>query len=185
MLLEAPPVKSHGRAPASGRCRLLRWMPYRVGDRAGSLGEELFVNPLFLSSMAAARRAMRDHQGVPPSRPALPLWRLLLGELVYGFHLLRRPRRLLPALALAAAVGVGLSPATPGPVAEPVLRGFVAFVAGGLGAWAGSVVSVAGGRGGTDRGRGGPARGVAVVLMMAAGVLAAGLLISAVVAVIF
>lgn len=94
------------------------------------------TNPIFTSGMAAARRAMRRHQGAPP-RSSLPMWKLLLGELVYLLRQLAKPRRLIPALVAATLIAVGLSPWTPGPVAEPALRVLLASVAAALGVWAG------------------------------------------------
>ncbi|MBW3662641.1 MAG: hypothetical protein KY469_06030 [Actinobacteria bacterium] len=69
--------------------------------------------------MATARRAMRRHQGLPPDRKR-PLWRLVLGEFAYMLGQLVRPRLLVPALVAAGVVTLGLSPATPGPVLDPL-----------------------------------------------------------------
>lgn len=103
------------------------------------------MNPFFISGMAGARRAMRRHQDVPP-RSALPLWKLLLGELVYLLREVGKPRRLVPALLAGTLIGVGLSPWTPGPVAAPALRVLLAVVAAGLGMWAGTRLPVSSGR---------------------------------------
>lgn len=94
------------------------------------------ANPI-LSTLAAARRSMRRHQGVP-SETRMPMWRLLAGEARHGLRLLGAPERLLPAVFAALLIGVGLSPATPGPVAAPALRLFLAVLAALGGAWVGS-----------------------------------------------
>ena len=67
--------------------------------------------------MAAARRLMRQHQGIPPRRPTLPLWRLALGEAGWALRQLVR----VPLVGAALLVGgvlavVLLDAAAPGPV---------------------------------------------------------------------
>ena len=67
--------------------------------------------------MAAARRLMRQHQGIPPRRPRLPLWRLLLGEAGWVLReLVRAPLVVVALLAGGVAAVAVLDAAAPGPV---------------------------------------------------------------------
>ena len=67
--------------------------------------------------MAAARRLMRQHQGIPPRRPRQPLWRLLLGEAAWALGQLVREPLLLVVLLVGGALAVAvLDAAAPGPV---------------------------------------------------------------------
>jgi hypothetical protein len=93
------------------------------------------VNPVFSSAVATARRAMRRHQGLPPDRKR-PMWRLLLGEFAYLLGQLVRPRVLVPALVAAGVVTLGLSPATPGPVLDPLPLAALAATVGAAAMWA-------------------------------------------------
>ena len=93
------------------------------------------VNPVFSSAVATARRAMRRHQGLPPDRKR-PMWRLLLGEFAYVLGQFVRPRVLVPALVAAGVVTLGLSPATPGPVLDPLPLAALAATAGAAAMWA-------------------------------------------------
>lgn len=79
------------------------------------------ASPIFLSAMARARRDMCRHQHVPSSA-RVPMWRLIAGEVVYLARSAGGRVEIAAAVAVAVLVGVGLSPATPGPVAEPALR---------------------------------------------------------------
>ena len=67
--------------------------------------------------MAAARRLMRQHQEIPPRRPRLPLWRLLLGEVAWALReLVREPFVLAGLLGGGVLAVVLLDAAAPGPV---------------------------------------------------------------------
>lgn len=96
---------------------------------------------MIIIGMSAARRAMRRHQGLePPPRHHLPLWRLLLGELLWALRQLWEEPRVLAALLVG---GVGtfavLGDPAPGPVL-PVPGRLVISLVGGLvlarGIWA-------------------------------------------------
>lgn len=96
---------------------------------------------MIIVGMTAARRAMRRHQGLePPPRHHLPLWRLLLGELLWALRQLWEEPRVLAALVVG---GVGsfavLGDPAPGPVL-PLPGRFVVSLVGGLvlarGVWA-------------------------------------------------
>lgn len=96
---------------------------------------------MVMIGIAAARRLMRQHQGEPTGRgPRLPLWRLLLGEVLWALRQLRREPRVLGALV----VGVGATlavfgAAAPGPVLPWPGRVLVSLAVGlvlARGAWA-------------------------------------------------
>lgn len=87
--------------------------------------------------MLALRRAMRQHQGIPPGQPKIPMWQLVGGEVAHLARLVADPRRGAAALVAAALVVAALSPATPGPVAHPLLLFVLAIVSAVLGAWLG------------------------------------------------
>lgn len=143
------------------------------------------VNPILGSTLAAARRAMRRHQRVPP-RESVPMPRLLAGEAVYVVRMLGRPERGLPALAAASLVVLALSSATPGPVAPLPLLVPLGVVAAALGALLGARIFPV---------RRPPSRdaeswwrgaisGVGMVVVMALVVLAVGWLLALVVSVL-
>lgn len=86
----------------------------------------------FVAAYQLLRRRLASHQRFPPSGH-VPLWRLLAGEVDY---LARRATREpaswgLPVLG-AAVVALGLSEATPGPVAPADWRWLGALAAAGL-----------------------------------------------------
>lgn len=91
--------------------------------------------------MTAARRVMRRHQGLePPPKHRLPLWRLLLGELLWALRQLWEEPRVLAVLTLGAvATFAVLGAPAPGPVLPLPGRILVALI-GGLvlarGTWA-------------------------------------------------
>lgn len=91
-------------------------------------------SPIFTSALASARKAMRRHQHLPSSA-RLPMWRLLAGEVAYVVRLAGSKRDIVVAVVVAVLVTVGLSPATPGPVATPSLRMVIAAAAAAA-AWA-------------------------------------------------
>lgn len=107
---------------------------------------------MIIIGMGAVRRAMRRHQGLePPPRHHLPLWRLLLGELLWALRQLWEELRVLAVLVIG---GVGtfavLGDPAPGPVL-PLPGRLLVALAGGLvlarGVWAW-----------IQRGRAGPVR---------------------------
>lgn len=96
---------------------------------------------MIIIGMTAARRAMRRHQGLEvPPRHRLPLWRLLLGELLWALRQLWEEPRVLAVLALGGLVTFAvLGDPAPGPVL-PLPGRLLASLVGGLalarGAWA-------------------------------------------------
>lgn len=80
---------------------------------------------------------MRRHQHIPSSFPHLPLWKLLLGEVLVAVRRLLEPRRGIPALIAAALVVVGLAASTPGPVLDLPARIAAALAAALAAAWSG------------------------------------------------
>lgn len=87
---------------------------------------------MILIGMAAARRAMRRHQDVPPPRATrLPLWRLVLGEAAWAVRQLVGEPRVLAALLLGVAATLAvLDAAAPGPVLPWPGRTLLALLAG-------------------------------------------------------
>lgn len=82
--------------------------------------------------MTAARRVMRRHQGLDaPVRHRLPLWRLLLGELLWALRQLWEEPRVLAAL-LAGGIGTFavFGELAPGPFLPLPGRLLVALVGG-------------------------------------------------------
>lgn len=96
---------------------------------------------MIIIGMSAARRAMRRHQGLEvPPRHRLPLWRLLLGELLWALRQLWEEPRVLAVLALGGvATFAVLGDPAPGPVL-PLPGRLLASLVGGLalarGVWA-------------------------------------------------
>lgn len=78
------------------------------------------VNPLFASIAATLSRTLARHQGRPPrDARRLPLWRLLLDEVVYLVGRAVRPPWVwvwVSAGTVATVVMVAFADATPGPV---------------------------------------------------------------------
>src|SRR6056297_2906310 len=95
---------------------------------------------MIIVGMASARRRMRQHQDIPPRRPHLPLWRLLLGEAAWALRQVVREPRILAALLVGAAATLAvLGAAAPGPVLPWTGRIVVALLVGlalARGTWA-------------------------------------------------
>ncbi len=91
------------------------------------------MNPFLTGLAASVSRKLARHQGRPPrDARRLPLWRLLVDEVVYlAEQAVRPPWRWVWASAAVAivAVMVGLAESTPGPVVSPGWRVAVAAVA--------------------------------------------------------
>lgn len=95
---------------------------------------------MIIPGIAGVRRAMRRHQAIPPRRPRLPLWRLVLGEVWWAIQQLWHEPRVLVALLVGGPVTVAVLGATaPGPVLPWPGRIVTALVAGlalARGTWA-------------------------------------------------
>lgn len=86
---------------------------------------------MIVIGMAAARRSMRRHQGIPPRRPRQPLWRLLLGEAGWALRQLIGEPLVLGGLVVGGAVTlVVLGAAAPGPSVPLAARVVVALLVG-------------------------------------------------------
>ncbi|MDP8930056.1 MAG: hypothetical protein M3O70_16180 [Actinomycetota bacterium] len=146
------------------------------------------ANRLLTNALAAGRRAMRGHQSLPPDRQPT-LWRLIVGGIGYLLGQLRNPRRLVPALVAAGLITLGLSPATPGPVAQPVLLAPLAIFAAAVAAWAGPRIGA--GHHDGPGGGGVPAvlwqaiPGIGTVVLAAAGVALSGWLLAVLISALF
>ena len=94
---------------------------------------------MIILGMAAARRSMREHQGIPPRQPQQPLWRLLLGEAGWALRELAGEPRVLGVLLIGAVVTPALlGAAAPGPVLPwpgRIVVGLVVGLALARGAW--------------------------------------------------
>lgn len=86
---------------------------------------------MIIFGMAAARRRMREHQGIAPRRASLPLWRLVLGEAAWALRELAREPVVVVALLAGAVTGLAvLGAAAPGPVVPWPGRVVVALFVG-------------------------------------------------------
>ena len=95
---------------------------------------------MIIVGMAAARRRMRQHQGIPPRTPREPLRKLLLGEAGWALRQLVHEPRVLAALLVGGAVSLAvLDAAAPGPVLPWPGRVVVSMLSGlalARGTWA-------------------------------------------------
>ncbi|MBW3578046.1 MAG: hypothetical protein KY462_09985 [Actinobacteria bacterium] len=117
--------------------------------------------------MAAMRRMMRRHQGLPASGSKLPMWRLIAGEIGWaGRQLLQRPSVLVALVVGFAATLSVLGAAAPGPVLTIPWRVLTAITAGWLVASAVRGIQVARAHGDEPANRAGeqrPVLGAAVI----------------------